>query len=82
MARIRSCAVAMTFFVALTFTDRATGQPQAGNERHQTEHHRYRFVDLGTLGGPASYFIEFEQILTNGGTLTGSGHINARSQQT
>jgi probable HAF family extracellular repeat protein len=68
---MRACAIAMMLFVALSFTGRATGQAQASNEQHKTDHHRYRFLDLGTLGGLASYLIEFEQILTNGGTLTG-----------
>lgn len=36
------------------------------------EHHRYKLIDLGTFGGPASYFANgFDGILNNHGTSAG-----------
>jgi probable HAF family extracellular repeat protein len=68
--RILSCVIAMTLFTAAIPVQLAA-QVQSDNPQHERVHHRYRFVDLGTLGGPAAYFIEFEKVLTNRGTLIG-----------
>jgi probable HAF family extracellular repeat protein len=72
-SRKLSCMIAMTLFTA-AFPVQVAAQEQSDNPQHERVHPRYRFVDLGTLGGPAAYFIEFEQVLTNRGALIGGAH--------
>ena len=67
--RILTCVIAVTLFTAAIPVQPAA--QEQNNEEHHAKHHRYRFVDLGTLGGPAAYFIEFEQVLTDRGALIG-----------
>jgi probable HAF family extracellular repeat protein len=43
--------IAMTTFAVLAVPVRVLGQD------HERNHHRYRLVDVGTFGGPDSYFI-------------------------
>jgi probable HAF family extracellular repeat protein len=41
-------------------------------QEHEREHHRYRLVDLGSFGGPVSYFPNgFDGILNNRGMAAG-----------
>jgi probable HAF family extracellular repeat protein len=47
--------IAITLFAMLANPGRSIAQEQRANQQHKREHHRYRFVDLGTLGGPESY---------------------------
>jgi probable HAF family extracellular repeat protein len=60
-------------FVALTLC--AVAIPialAAQTEKPQGQHHHYKLIDLGTFGGPASYFSNgFDGILTNEGTAVG-----------
>jgi probable HAF family extracellular repeat protein len=45
------------------------------------KHHQYKLVDVGTLGGPASYYSEQgvgSQILNNQGTVAGYGDTSAQ----
>ena len=45
-------------------------------QEHSAQHPRYRMVDLGTFGGPASYFSNgFDGILNNRGTAVGWSNI-------
>lgn len=46
-----TCIVAAAF-LALTIAVQLSAQE---NKDHQNEHHKYKVVDLGTLGGPASF---------------------------
>src|SRR6516225_6598824 len=43
-------------------------------ERHHAEHHRYRFIDLGTFGGPLNYLANDPS-----GGMAAAGILNARS---
>ena len=46
---------AITLFAALAFPVRLAAQD---NEDHnnRNKHHHYKFIDIGSLGGPNSYF--------------------------
>ena len=47
---------AMTLLAALTMPFRLAAQEQ---KKDKKEHHRYKFVDIGTFGGRASYINPF-----------------------
>jgi probable HAF family extracellular repeat protein len=52
-----------------------SAQGPADSQARDQKHHRYRFVDIGTLGGPASYSSGAgagSVILNNGGAVAGS----------
>jgi probable HAF family extracellular repeat protein len=42
-----------------------------------THHLRYRFVDLGTFGGPGSVFPEFQTVVNNFGSAVGGADLEA-----
>jgi uncharacterized membrane protein len=48
-------SIAITVFFTLAIPIRPTAQEPAATPRSKEEHHRYRFVDIGTFGGPESY---------------------------
>jgi probable HAF family extracellular repeat protein len=48
-------SIAITLFATLAIPIRPAAQEQAATPRNKKEQHRYRFVDLGTFGGPESY---------------------------
>src|ERR1700722_13931148 len=50
-----STLIDLTLFAMLANPGRSIAQEQRANEQKERKHHRYRFVDLGTLGGPESY---------------------------
>jgi probable HAF family extracellular repeat protein len=54
-SRILILFTAMTLFAALVVPVRLTAQD---NRDHHHKHHRYRLIDMGTFGGPASYLTE------------------------
>jgi len=64
------CITAMTLFAGLATSIRTDAQKPKGPH---AEHHRYKFVDVGTFGGSVNY-------LTNDNTGTGSasGVVNGR----
>ena len=68
--RIFAFVAAATLIFALMILIRIDAQEQKGP---QAEHHRYKFADVGTFGGPVNY-------LTNDNTGTGSasGIVNGR----
>jgi probable HAF family extracellular repeat protein len=60
--------IAMTLVAALAIPVQLAGQEQLEGKGH----HRYKLIDLGTFGGPASYFANgFDGILNNHGTSAG-----------
>jgi probable HAF family extracellular repeat protein len=69
----------LTLLVAVTYSVRLAARSQVGEER-QSQHHHYKLIDLGTLGGPQSYVnagsgnetTNFASILSNRGTMTGA----------
>jgi probable HAF family extracellular repeat protein len=72
-SRILTCITAMALFGVLAIPVRLAAQEQNGNRRHRQ--HRYRFVDMGTLGGLTSYASAGgagNLILNNRGTVAGS----------
>ena len=50
-----ACIFAMTLFSALAIPVRLAAPEQPAKQQQNGEHHRYRFVDIGTFGGPESY---------------------------
>jgi probable HAF family extracellular repeat protein len=56
---------AITLLVGLTV-------PLAAQNKQNHKHHGYQFVDLGTFGGPGSYFIGTSSTINNNGVVTGT----------
>ena len=62
----------MTLFAALAIPVRLRLAAQEQPQEQGKEHTRYKLIDLGTFGGPASYFSNgFDGILNNRGTAVG-----------
>ena len=68
--KIISCATALALLTALTIPVGLAAQTQNGPDHHD-RHHRYKLVDVGTFGGPDSYFI-FGVGLNNQGQAAGA----------
>jgi len=49
---LRTLTISLALLVALALPARMTAQ---SNPRKQPEHHHYKLIDLGTLGGPTAY---------------------------
>jgi hypothetical protein len=68
---------ATLLFAALAIPTQMIGQEQLSAQQHR-EHSRYKLIDLGTLGGPASYFSNGNDgILNNQGTAAGWADTSA-----
>ncbi|HKV80233.1 MAG TPA: hypothetical protein VJP02_18940 [Candidatus Sulfotelmatobacter sp.] len=46
---------AMTLFTALAISALLAAQEQGTQQQHKKEHRRYKLIDIGTFGGPASF---------------------------
>ena len=74
--RALTCIFAMTLFGALSLTVPLAAQEQ----KEAKKHHRYRFVDVGTFGGPVNYLendftgagVGISGVLNNRGTVAGA----------
>ena len=67
--------IATIFLLGVANPVRTAAQEQQG---HRNEHHHYKLIDLGTLGGPVSYFSEGgigTRVLNNRGTIAGYADI-------
>jgi probable HAF family extracellular repeat protein len=65
------CFMATVLLATLALPDRLAEQEQTGEE-HRAQHHHYKLVDLGTLGGPQSVVFGFlTQLLNHRGTVAG-----------
>jgi probable HAF family extracellular repeat protein len=72
--RVLTCITAMTLFAALAIAVRLrlAAQEQPAVQGADAQHTRYKLIDLGTFGGPASYFSNgFDGILNDQGTAVG-----------
>lgn len=70
MKTTRLTCIALAAFLAVEIVAPLTAQQQVA------KHHRYKLTDIGTLGGPESYYSAAgvgSQILNNQGTVTGYG---------
>lgn len=70
-------SIAITLFAALVIPVQPAAREQPANQHQRGEHHRYRFVDLGTFGGPESYVnaafsLGAPNQINNRGTVVGS----------
>jgi probable HAF family extracellular repeat protein len=71
----RTCTwmTVVSMFAALAMP---VGVPAQDNPSPNHKHHQYKLIDIGTLGGPASYYSAAgfgSQVLNDRGTVTGYG---------
>ena len=65
---------AMSFVVALALPVQLAAQGQSESKERKDESPRYKLIDLGTFGGPASYYSEAglgSRVLNNRGDVAG-----------
>jgi probable HAF family extracellular repeat protein len=74
-SKFRMLLAAITFSAALALLFAALALPlrlaAQDKQDHNRRHHHYRLIDMGTFGGPSSYFNIDSQVLNNHGTLAG-----------
>ena len=63
-----NCIIAMGLFAALMLPVQLFAQDK---QQHQHKFHHYLFIDVGTFGGPESFFQEDSGVLNNNGALVG-----------
>ena len=69
--RISTCITAVAFFAALSVPVQTAAQNN--NNEHRPTHHHYQLIDMGTFGGPSSYFtIVGTRPVNTHGTATGA----------
>jgi probable HAF family extracellular repeat protein len=68
---ILMCITATTLFAALAIPVRVAGQEERTTQEQKPAHRAYKFIDVGTLGGPFTFTLDSEQMLLNNGTFTG-----------
>lgn len=76
-SRTLTCIIAMTLFAALAIPVQLAAQEK---KEGKSEHHRYKFVDIGTFGGPVDYLENdftggaggVSRVLSNRGTVVGA----------
>jgi probable HAF family extracellular repeat protein len=67
--RLVMCVTAVFLFAAMVIPARMTAQQ---DQKRGAEHHKYKLIDLGTFGGPVSYFPNgFDGIINNRATVVG-----------
>jgi probable HAF family extracellular repeat protein len=65
--------IAVAILAAFAFTARLAAQEEQGQKEERTEHYHYKLIDIGTFGGPNSYFTFISgRSLNNHGVATGS----------
>ena len=77
-SRMLTRTTVMLLFAALAIPLRLAAQERNSNRRHR--HHRYKFIDIGALGGPNSYFSAGgvgNLVLNNQGVVAGYGDTSA-----
>jgi probable HAF family extracellular repeat protein len=62
------CICAIVVLAALAIPVRLAAQ----QNRDHNNHHYYKFIDLGTFGGPGSYLIFTSSTINNNGVVTGT----------
>lgn len=67
--RFLMCIPAIALLAALAIPVSLAAQD---NRDNHPKHHSYQFVDLGTFGGPSSYYIFTSSTLNNHGVATGT----------
>ncbi|MGH9774991.1 MAG: hypothetical protein ACRD50_08605 [Candidatus Acidiferrales bacterium] len=79
-SKILTAIITVIFLAALAMALGVAAQDNA-TQNHKTTHHTYKLVDLGTFGGPQSYFVNdgvpSGSDLNNGGMLTGFADTSA-----
>jgi probable HAF family extracellular repeat protein len=74
---LRGC-VHISMLVAATLPSAVSAQTATPNSKHR--HHQYKLYDLGTLGGPASYYSAAgvgSQVLSGRGVVAGYGDTSS-----
>src|ERR1700730_4518768 len=62
---------AAVLFIAMAFSARLAAQERTEDQEHHREHRRYKLTEIGTFGGPNSYFTFISRSLNNRGVATG-----------
>ena len=71
-SRFWMCFTAVAAFVVLASSVSFAAQENEAPAKKPTQHHHYQFIDLGTFGGPTSYFSNgADGILNSRGTAVG-----------
>ncbi len=62
----------LSLFAALALPIQLTAQEREEEKEQKAKHHHYQLIDLGTFGGPASYFSNgYNGVLSNHGIAVG-----------
>jgi hypothetical protein len=71
------CIAAVGLLTLLTLAIQLAAQ---GNQNNAPHHHHYQFIDLGTFGGPVSYFANgFDGILNSQGKAVEQNMVRVHS---